>query len=54
MALAWLTLYAAVVAKIGDFRRQGAIRRAVEELTGLDLTGLVLVGLGLRLATEHR
>jgi threonine/homoserine/homoserine lactone efflux protein len=49
MTLAWLTLYAAVVAKIGDFLRRGAIRRAVE-----GLTGLVLVGLGLRLAAEHR
>jgi threonine/homoserine/homoserine lactone efflux protein len=49
MTLAWLTLYAAVVAKIGDFLRRGAIRRAVE-----GLTGLVLAGLGLRLAAEHR
>jgi threonine/homoserine/homoserine lactone efflux protein len=49
MTFAWLALYAAVVARVGDFLRQGSIRRAVE-----GLTGLVLVGLGVRLATEHR
>ena len=49
MTFAWLALYAAVVARVGDFLRQGSIRRAVE-----GLTGVVLVGLGVRLATEHR
>jgi threonine/homoserine/homoserine lactone efflux protein len=49
MTFAWLALYAAVVAKVGDFLRQGSVRRAVE-----GLTGLVLVGLGVRLAAEHR
>lgn len=49
MTLAWLALYAAVVARIGDFLRRGRIRRAVE-----GLTGAVLIGLGLRMAVEHR
>ena len=45
----WLTLYAVVVARIGDFLRRDRVRRALEATTGL-----VLVGLGLRLATEPR
>ena len=49
MTFAWLALYAAVIARVGDFLRQGPIRRAVE-----GLTGLVLVALGVRLVTEHR
>jgi threonine/homoserine/homoserine lactone efflux protein len=48
MTFVWLALYAEIVARVGDFLRRGSIRRAVE-----GLTGLVLVGLGLRLATEH-
>ena len=49
ITLAWLTLYAIVVARIGDFLRRDRVRRALEATTGL-----VLVGLGLRLATERR
>ena len=45
----WLTGYAIVVAKAGDFFWQPRIRRLAD-----GLTGLVLVGLGLRLASEHR
>ena len=48
MTLVWLTSYAAAVAKAGDFLRRSGIRRALD-----GLTGAVLVGLGLRLATER-
>jgi threonine/homoserine/homoserine lactone efflux protein len=47
MTLVWLSGYAVVVAKAGDFIRRRAVRRTLEALTGL-----VLIGLGLRLATE--
>jgi threonine/homoserine/homoserine lactone efflux protein len=47
MTLVWLSSYAVVVAKAGDFIRRRAVRRALEALTGV-----VLIGLGLRLATE--
>jgi threonine/homoserine/homoserine lactone efflux protein len=49
MTLTWLTLYAIVVARVGDFLRRDRIQRAIEATTGL-----VLIGLGLRLATERR
>jgi len=49
MTLAWLTLYAGAVARIGEVLRRPAIHRALE-----GLTGVVLVGLGIRLASEHR
>ena len=49
MTLAWLTAYAIVVARAGDFLSRPAIRRAVEAVTGV-----VLIALGLRLATERR
>ena len=49
ITLTWLTLYAVAVARIGDFLRRDRVRRALEATTGL-----VLVGLGLRLATEPR
>jgi threonine/homoserine/homoserine lactone efflux protein len=49
MTLVWLTAYAVVVARAGDFLRRPTIRRIVDSLTGA-----VLVGLGLRLAAEHR
>jgi threonine/homoserine/homoserine lactone efflux protein len=48
MTLAWLTAYAIVVARAGDFLSQSAIRRWIEAVTGA-----VLVALGLRLATER-
>jgi len=49
ITLTWLTLYAVVVARIGDFLRRARVRRALEATTGL-----VLIGLGLRLAVERR
>jgi threonine/homoserine/homoserine lactone efflux protein len=49
MTLAWLTAYAIVVARAGDFLSRSAIRRWIEAVTGA-----VLVALGLRLATERR
>jgi threonine/homoserine/homoserine lactone efflux protein len=41
----WLTIYTFVVARLGDMRR---VRRALDALTGV-----VLVSLGLRVATER-
>jgi threonine/homoserine/homoserine lactone efflux protein len=49
MTFAWLTAYAFAVAKAGDLLRNSALRRALDALVGL-----VLVALGLRLATERR
>jgi threonine/homoserine/homoserine lactone efflux protein len=49
LTFAWLALYATAVAKAGDVLRRPRIRRTLE-----GCTGAVLVGLGLRLATEHR
>jgi threonine/homoserine/homoserine lactone efflux protein len=49
MTLTWLTGYALVVARVGDVLRRDRVRRSMEAVTGL-----VLVGLGLRLATEPR
>jgi threonine/homoserine/homoserine lactone efflux protein len=48
LTLAWLSGYAAAVARVGDFLRRGRIRRAVDRLTGT-----VLIALGARLAAEH-
>jgi threonine/homoserine/homoserine lactone efflux protein len=48
MTLAWLSAYAVVVAKAGDFLRRPRIRRTIE-----GLTGAVLLGLGGRLAAER-
>ena len=47
MGLAWLTLYAVVVAKAGQFLR-GRVRRALDAVTGT-----VLVAFGIRRATER-
>jgi threonine/homoserine/homoserine lactone efflux protein len=49
LTLTWLSAYAVVVARAGDVLRRPAIRRAIDAVTGA-----VLVGLGLRLATERR
>lgn len=49
MTLTWLTCYAAIVARAGDFLRRTKIRRAFDTMTGA-----VLVGFGIRLATEQR
>jgi threonine/homoserine/homoserine lactone efflux protein len=48
MGLAWLTVYAVAVARIGRLLA-GRARRALDAVTGV-----VLVALGLRLATEDR
>jgi threonine/homoserine/homoserine lactone efflux protein len=48
LTLVWLSLYAVVVARAGDFLRRARIRRTLEALTGA-----VLVALGLRLAAER-
>lgn len=47
MGLAWLTLYAVVVARAGQFLR-GRVRRAIDAVTGT-----ILVAFGIRLATER-
>jgi threonine/homoserine/homoserine lactone efflux protein len=47
--LVWLTAYGVAVAKAGDVLRRPRIRRSID-----GVTGAVLVGLGLRLAAEHR
>jgi threonine/homoserine/homoserine lactone efflux protein len=49
MTLTWLVGYALVVARVGDVLRRDRVRRSMEAVTGL-----ALVGLGLRLATERR
>ncbi len=47
--LAWLSLYGALLARFGDVIRRGRVRRALE-----GVTGVVLVGLGLRVALDSR
>jgi threonine/homoserine/homoserine lactone efflux protein len=49
MTLAWLSAYAITVARAGAVLRRPAVRRTLE-----GVMGTVLVGLGLRLASEHR
>ena len=49
MTFVWLTTYAFAVAKAGHFLRRSRVRRTLDALTGV-----VLVGLGLRLAAEQR
>jgi threonine/homoserine/homoserine lactone efflux protein len=49
MTFVWLTAYAVAVARAGDVLRRRPIRRALDAVVGA-----VLVGLGLRLATERR
>jgi threonine/homoserine/homoserine lactone efflux protein len=49
MTLTWLTAYAVVVAKLGEVLRRRRVRRMLEALTGS-----ALIGLGVRVAAEHR
>jgi threonine/homoserine/homoserine lactone efflux protein len=49
MTFVWLTAYAFVVARAGDVLRRPAIRRIFDAVLGV-----VLVALGLRLATDRR
>jgi len=49
MTLTWLAGYAVAIAKAGDFLRRPRIRRTLD-----GVTGAVLVGFGLRLATARR
>ena len=48
LTLAWLSLYAAAVAKATGLLQRSPVRRALDAVTGL-----VLVALGLRIATER-
>ena len=45
----WLTLYAVVIARAGEFVRGSRVRRVID-----GTAGVVLVGLGVRVATEGR
>ena len=49
VGLTWLTLYVLAIARVGDFLRRPRPRRILDLVTGT-----VLVGFGIRLATEHR
>ena len=49
MTLTWLSAYASLIAKVGDLLRRPRVRRTVE-----GVMGSVLIGLGVRLATEQR
>jgi len=49
MTLSWLTGYALAVARVGDVLRRDRVRRGMEAVSGL-----VLIGLGLRLVSERR
>jgi threonine/homoserine/homoserine lactone efflux protein len=49
MTLLWLSGYAVVAARLGELLRGSRVRRTLD-----GLTGVVLVGLGVRLATEPR
>ena len=49
ITFAWLALYATAVAKAGEVLRRPRIRRTIDALTGA-----VLIGLGVRIATDTR
>jgi threonine/homoserine/homoserine lactone efflux protein len=49
MTVAWLVFYAVVISNIGNVLNRPAIRRSIE-----GVAGVVLIGLGLRVAAEHR
>ena len=48
-SLAWLSLYGTVVPRAGDVLRRPPVRRALDRGTGV-----VLIGLGVRLALTRR
>jgi threonine/homoserine/homoserine lactone efflux protein len=48
-SLTWLSVYAALVPRAGDVLRRPPVRRALDRLTGV-----VLIGLGVRLALTRR
>ena len=48
LTLAWLSLYAAAIAKASGFVRRSRVRRVLD-----GVTGAALVALGLRVASEH-
>ena len=49
IGLSWLSVYNVLIAKVADVLRRPRVRRGLE-----GLTGVVLVGFGVRLALEHR
>ena len=49
LTLTWLVGYSVLVARAGDLLRRGRLRRALD-----GVTGVVLIGLGVRLALERR
>ena len=49
MGAAWLALYAAIIGRISTFLSRPRVARAMQQISGV-----VLVGLGLRLAAERR
>jgi threonine/homoserine/homoserine lactone efflux protein len=49
IGLSWLTLYVLAVSRIGDFLRRPRARRILDAATGI-----VLIGFGIKLASEHR
>jgi threonine/homoserine/homoserine lactone efflux protein len=49
MTFAWLALYAVFISKLGHFLRRSPVRRTIE-----GVTGTVLIGLGLRVASEQQ
>lgn len=49
ITFSWLTVYATVVAKAGDWLRRPNVRRIVEAVSGT-----LLIGLGIRIAAEQR
>jgi threonine/homoserine/homoserine lactone efflux protein len=49
LTLFWLVFYTLAIARIGTVLRRPPVRRALE-----GITGVALIGLGLKLATEDR
>ena len=47
MTVVWLSVYAVVVERAGDRLRRGPLRRTIDAITGV-----IIVALGIRIATE--